>query len=34
MMGFIALLILEAVAGKGIFELVGIEVGNGIDIAI
>mmetsp|Transcript_34721 Transcript_34721/g.88844 ORF Transcript_34721/g.88844 Transcript_34721/m.88844 type:complete len:127 (-) Transcript_34721:102-482(-) len=32
MMGFIALLVLEAVAGQGLFELVGIEVGNGIDI--
>lgn len=32
MIGFFALLALEAVAGKGILELVGIETGNGIDI--
>jgi len=32
MIGFFALLLLEAVTGKGILELMGIEVGNGIDI--
>lgn len=32
MLGFFSLLLLEAVAGKGIFELMGIDVGNGINI--
>lgn len=32
MIGFFSLLFVEAIAGKGLLELVGIEVGNGIDI--
>ena len=32
MIGFFALILLEAVAGKGILELLGVETGNGIDI--
>lgn len=34
MMGFIALLILEAVAGKGLLELIGVTVGKGLDIGL
>ena len=32
MIGFFALLILEAVAGKGLLELIGVAVGKGLDI--
>eukprot|EP00218_Dolichomastix_sp_CCMP3274_P009550 CAMPEP_0170134234 /NCGR_PEP_ID=MMETSP0033_2-20121228/1773_1 /TAXON_ID=195969 /ORGANISM="Dolichomastix tenuilepis, Strain CCMP3274" /LENGTH=127 /DNA_ID=CAMNT_0010369779 /DNA_START=24 /DNA_END=407 /DNA_ORIENTATION=- len=32
MMGFVSLLLVEAIAGKGLLEIIGIEVGNGIDI--
>eukprot|EP00192_Tetraselmis_astigmatica_P025495 CAMPEP_0117682046 /NCGR_PEP_ID=MMETSP0804-20121206/19386_1 /TAXON_ID=1074897 /ORGANISM="Tetraselmis astigmatica, Strain CCMP880" /LENGTH=60 /DNA_ID=CAMNT_0005492003 /DNA_START=836 /DNA_END=1015 /DNA_ORIENTATION=- len=30
MIGFFSLLVLEAVSGKGLFELLGLEIGNGI----
>ena len=29
-MGFFGILLVELVAGKGIFEMVGINVGNGL----
>ena len=28
--GFFGILLVEAIAGKGIFEMVGISVGNGL----
>ncbi|KAI8114457.1 hypothetical protein M9434_002581 [Picochlorum sp. BPE23] len=34
MIGFFALLILEAVAGKGLLELIGVTVGKGLDIGL
>jgi hypothetical protein len=30
MLGFVALIIIEAVSGKGIFEMLGFSVGKGL----
>jgi hypothetical protein len=29
-MGFFGIIIVEAIAGKGIFEMIGFKVGNGL----
>lgn len=34
MIGFFALLLVEAVAGKGLLELIGVTVGKGLDIGL
>ena len=34
MIGFFALLAVEAIAGKGLLELVGVTVGKGLDIGL
>ena len=34
MIGFFALLLVEAVANKGILELIGVKVGGGLDLPL
>lgn len=34
MIGFFSLLLVEAVAGKGLLELIGVTVGKGLDIGL